>query len=438
MAQPYRRRLLAAVAAAPLAAWAPAARAFDPAGWGAAARLTADFEPLAAVWLGHDPGHEAVSGALAAALQPHVPIKLLVRDAIAERQARAALAARGVDVDRVAAVHVPQAPFFVRDAAVFAHDGTGALGVVDFRSSHYGWRQWCHQRHDDDAGARAACQAAADDEAADAVDRRLADALGVGRLATPLAMEGGGVEVNGRGLLIANEELWRSRQPASSRDDIERELLRLPGVRRVIWLPAGLAHDPLHRATITGRHVGWGTGGHTDQFVRFADERTVLLAWPDEEEAARHPVARLNLQRMQRNLALLARSSDARGRPLRVRRLPLPRMVERRIFLSAAADSSFSTEWSADSFPRRDRRRQGDWVMQVASASYANFVVANDVVLLPDYVPHGTPPAVQARVLREIEAAFPGRRVRFIDTLGLNWVGGGAHCATLNEPAAAG
>jgi agmatine deiminase len=104
------------------------------------------------------------------------------------------------------------------------------------------------------------------------------------------------------------------------------------------------------------------------------------------------------------------------------------------VFLSAAADTAFSREWTAASFPRHERRRNGDWVMQVASASYLNFVVANGVVLLPDYLPHGTPRAVQQRVQAVAEQAFPGRVVRWVDAVGANWVGGGAHCASLSEP----
>jgi agmatine deiminase len=180
--------------------------------------------------------------------------------------------------------------------------------------------------------------------------------------------------------------------------------------------------------------VAWGTGGHTDEFVRFADARTVLLAWPDAAEAARHPVTRLNLQRMQRNFEILSAATDVQGRPLRVLKLPLPRIIERRVFLSAAADTTFSRDWTAASFPRHERRREGDWVMQVASASYLNFVVANGVVVLPDYLPHGTPRAVQQRVQADVEQAFPGRVVHWVDAVGANWVGGGAHCASLSEP----
>lgn len=399
-------------------------------------RLTADFEPLAATWLGYDAGHEAFTAQLAAELQPYVPLRLLVRDADAEAAARAALAGRGVDLGALRFVHDAHAPFFVRDAAVFAHDGAGRAALTDLRWSHYGWAHWCARRHGRDAESLRRCADAPAAEV-DGLEARLADTLGAALFSSPLAMEGGGVEVNGQGLLIANRELWLSRNPQLSVAAIERELRRLPGVQKVIWLPQGLAHDPLHRATITGRHVGWGTGGHTDQFVRFADARTVLLAWPEPAQVAAHPVARLNLQRMQRNAEVLAQVRDVQGQPLRVLKLPLPHVVQRRVRLSAQADTRFSTGWTPQAFADHERRREGDWVLQVASTSWLNFVVANGVVLLPDYTPHGSPAALQQRVERLFAQAFPGRVIRRVDAMGANWVGGGAHCASLGEPAPA-
>jgi agmatine deiminase len=280
------------------------------------------------------------------------------------------------------------------------------------------------------------CVAHARERAAerDGLDRAIAERLGARSHRTSLAMEGGGVEVNGRGLMIANEALHRSRNPELSRAQVERELLRLPGLRKVIWLPAGLAEDVLLRATIGGEHVAWGAGGHTDQFVRFADERTVLLAWPDDADAAAHPVARLSRARMQRCHAVLASATDTQGRRLRVVKVPMPRIVQRRVVLQEQTNTGASDEWSLDYFPPQEQRRAGQALWQVATASYLNFVVANGVVVLPDFVPHGTPPAQQERVRRLFAASFPGRRIEFVDGISAHWVGGGLHCATLNQP----
>jgi len=396
-------------------------------------RIPSEFEPQAAVWLGYDAGHQDFSAALIATLRGHAPLKMLVRSEDDIAAARSAWQERSVDDSGVGYQVDPQALFFVRDAAVFAVGAEGGLGVVDFRWSQYGLPTWCRQRH---AGHRAdteACTATVE-AVRDGLDRSIATMTRAAVFSTPLAMEGGGVECNGQGLLIANQALWLTRNPTMTRAAIERELLRLPGIRRVIWLPAGLAQDPLHRATIVGRHVGWGTGGHTDEFVRFADERTVLLAWPEEPDASRHPVGRINRARMQQNLEVLSRARDLRGRPLKVLKVPLPRIVERPVVLSADANTAYPTEWTAAGFPARDRLREGDTVMHVAASSYLNYVLTDSLVLLPDYLAHGTPPALQRRVMQTFEQVFPRREIAFVDAIGANWVGGGPHCATLTQP----
>ncbi len=408
---------------------AKASRASAPSSF----RIPGEFEQVAAVWVGWDAGHEAFSAELAHALVPHVPLRVLVASEDLVTAARESLERHGVNLDRVAFAVDPRAFFFARDATVFALGPRGEVGVVDFRWTHYGWEGWCRQVHVRSPRAFKRCAAGANLDR-DTLSSGIA-ALASGRvLPSLLAMEGGGIEVNGRGTIIANESLFRQRNPGMSRAAIERQLLRLPGLRKVIWLREGLAEDPLHRATIVGRHVAWGTGGHTDEFVRFADERTVLLAWPDDEEAATHPVARLNRQRMQRNYEVLSKATDQDGRPLRVIKVPLPRLIEREVVLRDDADEAWSEQWSPASFPPAERRRAGDVVVQVASASYLNYVVANGVVVLPDYLPHGTPPEVQARVQAIFAEVFPSRQIRYVNAIGANWVGGGTHCATLTQP----
>ena len=396
-------------------------------------RIPGEFERVAAVWLGWDAGHEAFTADLAVALAPHVPLRLLVASEELVEAARSSLERRGLDTARIAFAVDPRAIYFARDATVFAVGQQGELGVVDFRWTHYGWAGWCRRVHAGNLAAATRCAAGAD-LTRDTLSNGIARLAPGHLIASRLAIEGGGIEVNGRGTIIANEELFRQRNPRLGRAAIERELRRLPGVRKVIWLPQGLAEDPLHRSTIVGRHVGWGTGGHTDEFVRFADHGTVLLAWPEDGEADTHPVARLNRERMQRNLEVLSKATDQDGRPLRVVKVPLPRIIERDIVLRDDADEAWSDQWSPASFPAAEQRQAGQTVTQVASASYLNFVVANGVVVLPDYLRHGTPEAVQSRVRSTFEQVFPGRTIRFVDAIGANWVGGGAHCATLSQP----
>jgi agmatine deiminase len=396
-------------------------------------RLFGEFEPLSTAWLSWDEGHEALTRALVLALHPHLALSFVVPDTQTEQNARAlvqSLRLRGPPPRFVVAATTS---FYLRDLAVFTRGTQGALGVLDFRWSEYGVAAWCRRRHDGDEGLAEACARDAD-FTREAFETALAAASGARLQRSSLAIEGGGIECNGQGLLIANEALFLSRNPGMDLPLIHLALLRLPGVRKVIWLPEGLAEDPLLRATITGDHIGWGTGGHTDQFVRFADARTVLLAWPEDDDVRNHPVARLTRARMQRNLEILQRAGDADERPLRVLKVPMPRPIERRVFLSSRPDDRRSRHWSAEHFPSAEGRRQGQPLWEVAVASYLNFVVANGVVVLPDYLSHGTPRAQQERARRVFEQAFAGRQIVWVDAIGANWVGGGLHCATLSQP----
>jgi agmatine deiminase len=396
--------------------------------------MVGEFEPMQAVWLGYDAGHAAFTATLARTLAPHVPLRMLLTQPEQEATARAMLVAAGVDITRVRFHTEPQAIYFVRDAAVFTRGPTGQLGLVNFRWSQYGLAAWCQRRYATQPERVAPCSGPGD-AGREALDERMAALAGARTFDSTLYLEGGGVEVNGRGVALVSEALIKQRNPGVGKAALEAAFLTLPGITRLVWLGEGLASDPHLRATITGDYVAWGTGGHTDEFVRFADARTVLLAWPDDADVATHPVARLNRQRMQRNIELLTQARDQDGQPFRVLKVPMPRSIERRVFLSAAADASESTGWTADFFPPSERRREGKPVTQVASSSYLNYVVANGVVVVPGYEAHGTPRAVEQRVRALFEQVFPGRQIAFIDAIGANWVGGGPHCATLNEPA---
>ena len=110
---------------------------------------------------------------------------------------------------------------------------------------------------------------------------------------------------------------------------------------------------------------------------------------------------------------MLQQAGDADGQSLTVLKVPMPRPIERRVFLSAMPDQGRSRHWSAEHFPPAEGRRQGKALTEVAVASYLNFVPAGGVVVLPDYLPHGTPRALQERVQRVFEQAFPGRQIRF-------------------------
>ena len=199
--RPLRRRLLCAAAGAALLARPGLLRASE--GPLSDFSMAAEFDPQEAVWLSHDAGHEALTTQLAAALLPHVTVKLMLRDGAALERASELLRPLGSAARSVQYMVEPAAAFFLRDMAVFASGPAGRLGVVDFRWNDYGKPAWCSRRHAGDAPRAATCSVIADPRR-DGVELAIARHAGASVHQSDLFMEGGGVEVNGRGTLIAN------------------------------------------------------------------------------------------------------------------------------------------------------------------------------------------------------------------------------------------
>jgi agmatine deiminase len=396
-------------------------------------RIPGEFEPTRAVWVGYDDGHRDLTTSLVRVLAPHTKIKFMVSDQGQASAAKTLMQERGIAATQIEIFLSPHTKFFLRDVTSMAISQTGQMRNLSFKWSNYGLAGWCQRRYHGAYDKILGCTGNSDKTRNEA-SREIALLTHTDLIESRLFIEGGAVEVNGLGLLIANEGLLKQRNPGSDRASLERALLALPGVRKVVWLPQGLAEDPQGRATIFGNYIAWGTGGHTDQFVRFVDANTVMLAWPDDAQVLRHPVSRMTRKRMQRNFDILSRVNAPQGGYLRVIKVPMPLTIERKVVLSAEADRDWSHEWTPDFFPERERRREGEVLTQIASASYLNFVIANDVVVIPDYIGHGTASAVQDRVRRIFESAFKGRSLAFVDSISANWVGGGPHCATLKEP----
>ncbi len=213
----------------------------------------------------------------------------------------------------------------------------------------------------------------------DAVPRKLNEELGLPAFSPGIALEGGSIDVNGAGLCLVTEEclLNPNRNPGRGREGIEALLKTALGLDRVLWLPAGMAGDD--------------TDGHVDNLARFVDRETVVcVVEPDPADE--------NHRALQENHRCLAAAADAAGRRLRVVPLPQPNPV--------TADGAR------------------------LPASYANFYIANGVVLVPLY--GGPRDRVALDTLADL---FPKRRVTGIDARALILGLGGIHCVTQQQPA---
>ena len=212
------------------------------------------------------------------------------------------------------------------------------------------------------------------------IPKQLESVLNVPRFEPGIVMEGGAIDVNGAGCVLTTEQclLNPNRNPHLSRAEIETYLGDYLNASKVVWLGEGI--------------VGDDTDGHVDDIARFVNETTVVCA---VEEDPSDP----NPELLSDNLRRLELASDARGRNFEIVTLPMPGPVE-----------------------GRDGR---------LPASYANFLIANAVVLLPVFN-HPN----DARATETLQRLFPTRRVAPVRADDLVWGMGTIHCLSQQQPAA--
>ena len=190
-----------------------------------------------------------------------------------------------------------------------------------------------------------------------------------------VVLEGGSIDVNGAGLLLSTEECLLSettqiRNPGLGRAKLERYFADYLGISRTIWLKNGIAGDDTH--------------GHVDDLARFTDEKTVVTVVEEDPGEA-------NYEPLRQNLALL----ESTG--LRVVTLPMPKPVY--------------------------------FAGQRLPASYANFYIANGIVLVPTF---NDP--MDRVALNVLAALFPDREVIGIYCGDLVLGLGTLHCMTMQQP----
>jgi len=218
----------------------------------------------------------------------------------------------------------------------------------------------------------------------DSIPQRLERLLKAPRFDPGIVLEGGSIEVNGAGCVLTTEQclLNSNRNPQLSKTEIEHYLKDYLGVEKVLWLGEGI--------------VGDDTDGHIDDIARFVAEDVILCAVEEDTQDA-------NYEPLQDNLKRLQNMADARGQAFEVVTLPMPGVV-----------GGAST----------DRRK-----LDRLPASYANFYIANNVVLAPVFG-HSN----DARALKTLERVFPDRRVVGINCEPLVWGMGTIHCVTQQQP----
>lgn len=207
----------------------------------------------------------------------------------------------------------------------------------------------------------------------------IADKFGIPRFETGMILEGGSIDVNGAGALLTTESvlLNKNRNAGMSKKEIEKSLTKYLGVEQVIWLKKGLTGDD--------------TDGHIDDLTRWLNEDTVLTMICEDK-------TNVNFEALRENLEILKKTKLKNGKALNIECLPLP---QTKIDGTTVDGSEF------------------------VPASYANFYIANGVVLLPLYDPQHDSKAIEL-----LNKYFPKRKVIGIDCRDLVWGQGSIHCIT--------
>ncbi|PKQ44828.1 agmatine deiminase family protein [Confluentibacter flavum] len=400
-------------------------------------RFPAEFEQHQAVWLSweeEDATVQATIGNIIKGLSGRVPIKIATPTAQIQKSAKVTLNKMGIDVSIIQFLILPGARLWLRDnGAQFLVNDDKDIAAVDFNWSNYGYYDWLLSTRPQLALYFLAMKMNSKENLFSNADKEMAGLMRARRIKSELVMEGGSLEINGKGILLQSEQVTLQRNPDWTKEDIEQEYLRIMNIKKVIWLKNGTVDDT--RSFIPNNdYVSLGTGGHTDEFVRFADANTILLAWVDEEDINKHPLNRINYERMLENYNILKDATDKDGKPFRIIKVPLPTVIEWTAEIVEKAGNMEYDKLEANRLAPDDVRTIGEKVTRVASVSYLNFLVSNGVIINAYYTNHGTSATYEAKVKAIFKDVFPNLEQVWIDALPLNRLGGGIHCITLQEP----
>jgi agmatine deiminase len=350
--------------------------------------MPAEWEPHAATWLAWPryrndwPGKfdpiPWVYTEIIRNLARHERVDLIVNNAAAERQARKLLERSNAPLSNVRFHRWPTNRGWLRDSGcIFCISGADArdsrqqdnssLQAANFRFN--AWAKYSNYGLDKKIAAQMANTAAA-------------QTIHPLHHNTRVVLEGGSIDVNGQGTLLTTEECLLSRiqqrNPTMTRKDYEQLFANYLGATNVIWLGKGICGDDTH--------------GHVDDLTRFVKPDTVITMVEPNPKDVNHKPLKDNLRRLQA-------AQDQAGNSLNIVELPMPRPV---IF---------------------EKRR--------LPASYANFYIANGIVLVPIFNDPNDRIA-----LNTLAQLFPSREIVPIYSGDLVWGLGTIHCMTQQQPSA--
>jgi agmatine deiminase len=381
-----------------------------------------EWAPHEAVWMGwsYDTTHHATQVALMKEMLPHVPIRLMVVSDSARSQAHQMLVEAGAGAESVQYIVNEVPNFWTRDPGPLFLSNGRSLAIAAFRWNDFGYPNELRATSDPRLLRRGE------------IGHAIGLAMDLPVVATQVVAEGGGLEVSSD-VILTYRETAIQRNPGVTLEDIEREYLRLYGKKKVVWLSRSPLADRVFSGPKLGNYFGFGANGHIDEYARFVNDSTILIAQIDSADAAADPLSAADRRILLENLAELRSATRPDGRPFHIITLPVPALHDYMwtgpLPQSAKARDAFGA-WFRD-------YEAGDEINWIPAVSYLNFFITNGVVLVSRYWQEGLPEREREKdeeVRSKLQQLFPERRVVQIHAMAVNWSGGGIHCITQQQP----
>ncbi len=331
--------------------------------------MPAEWSPHEAIWLAwpHDPttfisGVEKVEETyvqIVKLIHCDEQVNLFVKDEAMKQKTTALFKKNGIDLGKVRFFEFNYADVWFRDyGPIFVVNCSGELAMVrwDFNSWGEKYEELLKDRQ---------------------IPQVMNSVMGLKCFEPGIVLEGGSIDVNGKGTLLTTEQclLNKNRNSRLKKEEIERFLKDYLGVNCIIWLKNGIAGDD--------------TDGHIDDIARFVNPNTAVCAYEEGDDENSEP--------LRKNYELLCKSTDQDGKKLKVIKLPMPGNVA----------------YEGKRLP----------------ASYTNFYIGNRTVLVPTFESENDKVAISI-----LQKLFPKRRVVGVNCVDLICGFGAIHCITQQQP----
>ena len=291
-------------------------------------------------------------------------IKLLVLDKIEEERVKMLINNAGINLSKIVFYHVKYLDVWIRDY--------GPMFVKNDREKR--WVKWNY----DGYGGKFS-ELLEDNN----VFLDLKDSINFKRIDSNIVLEGGAIDVNGKGSLLTTEEcLLLNRNKTKTKEENNLFLSKFTGAKNIIWLKNGLVNDH--------------TDGHIDEVARFVGPSKILCAFENDINSE-------NYERLNENYEKLKNSYDQDGNKFEIIKLPMPHM----------------------DYEKGDKEHHG----KQAPVSYMNFYIGNKTILVSIFNDPNDEKAISI-----IKSCFSNREVVGIDCRDLIYGGGAIHCITQQEP----